>query len=152
MNPGQSVSLAALITVLLPFIGSTVSAILEQDKFPTLLNDALAWLVLVGCAIANGFATHQLTIGLLASSSIQTMASVVAGAVTLLISGPLHSLSPWLNWRDFLRVNLFNIAKGAPAPQFRPTLARSVVSGAYQPPKNGASATPTPPAEPDAGG
>lgn len=101
MQP-QSV-LLLILPVLTPLIGSSVAAILAQSRWPVWANDTIAWSVLLIFAGGDMWANSQFAGGwvMIVADSVQ--------AITLLSSGWLVRLTPWLVWLNFLQANLFNL-------------------------------------------
>jgi hypothetical protein len=100
--PFQNILLIALPLVT-PFIGSSLAAILAQDSWPVWLNDGIAWFVLLAASGLDMWANSQFSGGwiTIVADGVQTM--------TLLSSGWLIKLKPWLTWLNFLQANVFNL-------------------------------------------
>lgn len=92
-----------LLPVLTPLVGSSMAAILAQDNWPTWANDTIAWAVLLLFAGGDMWANSQLSGGwvVIVADGVQV--------VTLLSSGWLVKLAPWLIWLQWLQANLFNL-------------------------------------------
>lgn len=92
-----------MLPVFTPLVGSSMAAILAQDNWPTWANDTIAWAVLLLFAGGDMWANSQLSGGwvVIVADGVQ--------AVTLLSSGWLVKLSPWLIWLQWLQANLFNL-------------------------------------------
>lgn len=92
-----------ILPVVTPFIGSSLAAILAQDHWPAWTNDTIAWLVLLAFSGLDMWANGQFSSGWLeiAADAIQ--------ALTLLSSGWLVKLGPWLVWLNWLQSNVFNL-------------------------------------------
>lgn len=92
-----------LLPIVTPFIGTTIAAALSQDHWPAWLNDGLAWLVLLTIAAIDMWANGQFSGGWLevAGDAIQVL--------TLISSGWLVKLAPWLLWLSWLQKNVFNL-------------------------------------------
>lgn len=142
----QSV-LLILLPVLTPMIGSSLAAILAQDKWPTWLNDGIAWLCLCLIAGMDMWANNQFS-----SGWVMAVADAVQ-LITFLASGWLVKLAPWLAWLAWLQANLFNLVPlfedlNKPAPvnanPVRVPVAITLPSDATPVPPR-ASAPPTPP-------
>jgi len=106
------------LPVVFALVGSSVAKILSQDGFAPWANDLIAWSVLVLSAVLSAYAAHQLT------GDPYQIAAVLVGTATLLVSGGLSSLKPWLIWLDFLQQYVFPVIKSreaAPAPLSEPT-------------------------------
>lgn len=98
----QSV-LLILLPVLTPLVGSSVAAILAQHRWPAWVNDTIAWVVLLLVAGGDMWANSQFSGGW-----VEIVADAVQ-AITLLSSGWLVKLSPWLIWLSWLQSHLFNL-------------------------------------------
>lgn len=98
----QSV-LLILLPVLTPMIGSSLAAILAQDKWPTWANDTIAWVVLLVFAGGDMWANSQFSGGWV------TIVADGVQVVTFLSTGWLVKLAPWLAWLAWLQANLFNL-------------------------------------------
>lgn len=98
----QSV-LLIILPVFTPLIGSSVAAILAQDKWPVWANDTIAWVILLTIAGGDMYANAQFVGGwvLIVADGVQV--------VTFLSSGWLVKLAPWLIWLSWLQNNLFNL-------------------------------------------
>jgi hypothetical protein len=131
--------LIILLPVLTPLIGSSLAAVLAQDNWPAWLNDGIAWFVLLACAGLDLWASNLLTGG------FSAILNAAVAIVTLLASGALVSLKPWLAWLSWLQSNIFDLvpllngttSKPAPAnanPVRVPT-ALVVPPSASEPPK-----------------
>lgn len=107
--------LLILLPVFTPLIGSSLAAILAQDKWPVWANDTIAWCVLLIFAGGDMWANSQFSGGW-----VEITADAVQ-VVTFLSSGWLVKLSPWLIWLAWLQSNLFNLVPlfedmGKPTP------------------------------------
>lgn len=98
----QSV-LLIILPVLTPLVGTSVAAILAQSKWPVWANDLIAWLVLLLFAGGDMWANGQFAGGGLAALIDAEQ------AITLLSSGWLVKLAPWLTWLTFLQANVFSL-------------------------------------------
>lgn len=128
-------ALLILLPVLTPLIGSSVAAILAQDKWPVWANDLIAWAILLAFAGGDMYANSQFTGGwvLIVADGVQV--------VTFLASGWLVKLGPWLIWLNFLQTNIFNLVPlFEQASKSAPTSTRSNITSAYVP---AGSTTPT---------
>lgn len=85
-------------------VGTTVARILAQSGYSKEANGAIAWVVLVGCAIGSAWAGHLF----LSNDPIFILGTII-GAITLLLSGALHSLRPYLIYLDWVEQHVFNI-------------------------------------------
>lgn len=121
--------LAILLPFVLPYLADMVASILRQDGFDArspLINESIAWAFLIVASVASGIVDNQLLAT--PSLAINTLVSIA----TLLLSGPLTNLAPWVNFTGFLQSKLFNVIQAEVAlatPQLR-ARAASVVSQA----------------------
>jgi hypothetical protein len=101
-------ALAAVIftPALLSPLADVFASILAQDGFPALLNDLIAWLVLIAAAIGSMFAANQLTGGLPA------LVNVGIGVIFLLVNGSMGKLKPYCVGLDWIQSHVFDVAKG----------------------------------------
>jgi hypothetical protein len=95
--------LILLLPVLGPLVGSTAAAILAQDHWDIRINDAIAWVVLLSFAGINLWASNELTQGF----SVAINASVAI--ISVLTSGALSKLKPWLIWLSWVQSNVFDL-------------------------------------------
>lgn len=111
----MSINTTALITLvvasllspaLLSAIGDVIANILTQDGFPVVLNDIIAWSVLIFFAVASVFVAGAFT-------SLPGAMYAFIPAVFVLASTSLHSLRPWLVGLSWIQSNVFDVAKGA---------------------------------------
>lgn len=91
------------LPVLTPLIGSSIAAILAQDHWHGAINDGIAWVVLLAVAALDMWANGQFSGGW-----VMVVADLVQ-IVSLLSSGWLIKLTPWLIWLSWLQSNVFNI-------------------------------------------
>ncbi len=138
-------NLQQLLTIAMPLIcsllGSSLSGILAQDGFPEWANGLIAWLVLILASIGSAYAAHGL------NGSLDGFLHAVIAAATLLLSGGLSSLKPWLLWLDFLQSHVFNVVKPtivasdpyvtAKRPVVKAPQPIQLGTNAYTPPTNG---------------
>jgi hypothetical protein len=117
-----------LLPIIMPLIGSSMAALLTQSHWRPWVNDAIAWLVLLGCAALNVWLSNQLIGG------VPQIVDAIIAAVTVLVSGPLTKLRPWLAWLDWLQSHagillpLTKSASQASTPQqWRPRVSSAVV-------------------------
>ena len=96
-------ALLILLPVLTPFVGSSVAAILAQRTWPLWFKDGLAWFILLLFAGGDMWANSQFAGGWV------TITADAVQAITLLSSGWLVKLDPWLIWLNWLQSNLFNL-------------------------------------------
>jgi hypothetical protein len=101
-------TLAAVIftPALLSPLADIFASILAQDGFPALLNDLIAWLVLLAAAIGSMFAANQFVGGLPA------LVNVGIGVIFLLVNGSMGKLKPYCVGLDWIQSNIFDVAKG----------------------------------------
>lgn len=137
MTPTLNLSLlltSLLSPAALSVVGSTLSGILAQDGFPKWLNGLIAWIVLLAAAVASVIVANHF-------DSFSGFIDAVIAAVSLLLSGGLHSLKPWTDgWLAWVQSHLFNIVKAPAAALSGPRLATGGrASSAYAP-----GATPIP--------
>ena len=96
-------ALLILLPVLTPLIGTSIAAIISQHNWPVWFSDGLAWFVLLAFAGGDMWANGQFAGGWFA---------IIVDAeqtITLLSSGWLVKLDPWLIWLNWLQSNLFNL-------------------------------------------
>lgn len=103
-------ALPVLLPLLFPYLGDTVAHLLKQRHFPPLVNDLIAWIVLLGAAISEACVEGLLT------GSPNAVIPAVDGLATLLLTGPLTSLSPWLSGMSWVQRVLFNLFPSQPLP------------------------------------
>jgi hypothetical protein len=121
----QSV-LLIILPVFTPLVGSSVAAILAQDKWPVWANDTIAWVILLAFAGGDMYANSQFAGGwvIIVADGVQVVA--------FLSSGWLVKLAPWLIWLSWLQANLFNLVPlfeklDRPAPTGTQTVTTSAV-------------------------
>jgi hypothetical protein len=91
-------------------IGTTTARILAQSGYSEVANGIIAWIVLIGCAVGSAWAGH-----LFLSNDPIFIFGTIVGAITLLLSGALHSLRPYLIYLDWVEQHVFNVVP--PSPQ-----------------------------------
>jgi hypothetical protein len=96
-------------------IGTTAARILAQDGFSEGVNGAIAWIILVGCAGTSAWVSNQFV-----STDPFFILGVFSGAMTLLLSGALHGLRPYLVYLGWVESHIFNVI---PVPPSGPTAA-----------------------------
>lgn len=102
-------------------IGTSVAALLAQDGFPDIVNGVIAWAVLLICAVASAYTGGQLV------GDPAHIVGAIEGVATLLISGGLAALKPYLAYLNFLETYLFRIVGPVsqfpgPTPSVKPTV------------------------------
>lgn len=141
-----------LIPLITPLVGTSVAAIIAQNHWPAWANDTLAWAILLLFAGGDMWANSQFAGGWV------TIAADAVQAITLLSSGWLVKLDPWLTWLNWLQGNLFNLVPlfedlSKPMP-VNSNPVRVPVAITLPPPQGGAASVPVPPrasAPPDSG-
>lgn len=108
-------------------VGTSVSRILAQDGFPKLVNAIIAYIVLLVMATANAYVTFS---NLHFAGGVNAFAGLLVGAITLLLSGALASLKPYLLYLNFLESHIFNVVH---SPMTATTVKRLVVSAPATP-------------------
>ncbi len=103
----QALAAIVLSPVFLSMIGDGLAAVLAQDGFPQLLNDLIAWVVLIAAALASMFAANQFV------PSMPAIANAFIAAVFLLANGSMGKLKPYLLFLNWLQSNVFDVAGGA---------------------------------------
>jgi len=99
--------LVILLPLLLPLFGTSVAALLSQDGFPQPANDIIAFAALLACAIISAYAAGQL------SGDPTGIVAAIVGAMTLLIQGALHNLTPYVSYLSALQS--LSVVKARPA-------------------------------------
>ncbi|SRR6266568_2889724 len=96
----QQLLVLVLSPLVLAFIGDTTASILKQDgfdKYSPIWNELIAWMVVLLFAVLSVIADNQFNGGL------NTVADATIAAFSLLVSGALKSLKPWLTFTDWLQ-------------------------------------------------
>jgi hypothetical protein len=96
-------------------IGTTTARILAQTGYSKEINGVIAWFVLIFCAVGSAWAGH-----LFLSNDPVFIFGAIVGAITLLLSGALHVLRPYLIYLDWVEAHVFNVVLTAPAPVAAP--------------------------------
>lgn len=91
-------------------VGTTTARILAQAGFTPTVNGVIAWGVLVVAAVGSAWAGHMF----LSNDPVFILGAIV-GAITLLLSGGLHELRPYLIYLDWVESHVFNVV--LPGPQ-----------------------------------
>jgi len=137
----QLIILQQWLPVLLPvaysLIGTSVGKVLAQDGFSREMNGAIAWLVVVLCAIGTAYLSHQII------GDPYAIGSTIIGIITLLISGGLSSIKPYLIYLDFLQTHVFNIVPKSPVNQAVPVAKQPTVMLPSLPTATGGAGTET---------
>lgn len=134
------------LPILFAVLGTSAGKFLAQRHFPRLVNDIIAFVFVLGAAVVDAFASHQVS----TQTDWFNLVSTVSGLFTLLLAGPLSSLKPYMVWLSFLQNTVFNIVKPAAPATVVPTTSR--VSNAYPGPSPIPLRNPSLPQQPPAGG
>lgn len=103
-------------------IGTTTARILAQSGFSEVANGIIAWVVLIACAIGSAWAGH-----LFLSNDPIFIFGVLVGAITLLLSGALHELRPYLIYLDWVESHIFNVVPPSPQQIATPRASRTII-------------------------
>lgn len=103
--------IAILLPILLSLIGTTTSRILAQSGYSQQVNGVIAWVVVIASAVLCAVIDGKLI------GDAYGIMSAVIGFVTLLISGALVSLRPYLIYLDWIETHIFNVIKPIGAEQ-----------------------------------
>ncbi len=79
-----------ILPLIFPYLGDFVANLLKQRHFPVLVNDLIAWAVLISAAVGEALVTGKLL------GAPTVVIPVLSGFATALVAGPLTSLKPWL--------------------------------------------------------
>lgn len=108
ISPDIQPYLIIALPILLPLFGSSVAALLQQTGFPPWLNDIIGFFALLLAAGVSAYVAGQL------SGDTSGIISAIVGAMTLLIQGSLHNLSPYVKYLNLLQA--LSVVKPKPKP------------------------------------
>lgn len=97
--------LALALPFFMPYVADFVASLLQQDGFNQKVNDVFAWAFLILASVGTGIVDNQFF------GTPNVVFNALLSIATLLLSGPLTSLKPWINLTAFVQSKLFNVVK-----------------------------------------
>lgn len=94
---------AVELPIVLPVVGSSVAAIIRQDGFTPQWNAFIAWAAVLVSALLVGMAENAF------GGDPTHVAATLCAIASLLISGALHSLSPYLAYLSWVQTHVLGV-------------------------------------------
>lgn len=99
------------LPVIYSFVSTTLAKLVAQDKWSKEANAVLVYGVVIVCAVLGAFAHGQLVYVPNASlnDAVNMLVNIGMLALTLVLTGPLMALKPYMLMLNAVQANLFNV-------------------------------------------